>query len=207
MTLVRPLVLSLSAIFCMFCSLRALAEVPKALFIVGCVYIDTPTDTYNWEGLEFNKDENIFTLEDVHFFESPMAGETQSEFMISTDHGSLKAVQATPFGYAAGNFSETESGDITTSLTIKSSSLVCKIDPGTYNITITYSTGIIGSGETAATMTFEKIKIPTGVESVAAATDCEIDYFTLDGQRVAAPISGIYICRQGAKVWKTFIRR
>jgi hypothetical protein len=47
----------------------------------------------------------------------------------------------------------------------------------------------------------------TGVEGVAAdAIAAPVEYFNLQGQRVAAPAQGIFIRRQGNKVEKVVIR-
>lgn len=45
----------------------------------------------------------------------------------------------------------------------------------------------------------------TGVEAVVAAGDAEVEYFNLQGIRVAAPSAGVYIRRCGTKVSKVFI--
>ena len=45
-----------------------------------------------------------------------------------------------------------------------------------------------------------------GVSSVEADEDAPIEYFDLYGRKVVTPISGIYVCKQGSKIWKQIVR-
>lgn len=45
-------------------------------------------------------------------------------------------------------------------------------------------------------------EVTSGVEGVLTEDDSEIEYYTLQGIRVAAPSKGIYICKRGSKVTK-----
>ena len=45
-----------------------------------------------------------------------------------------------------------------------------------------------------------------GIDAVVADTDASVEYFTLQGVRVAIPEAGIYLCRKGDKVTKVIIR-
>lgn len=45
-----------------------------------------------------------------------------------------------------------------------------------------------------------------GISSVEADEDAPIEYFDLYGRKVVAPISGIYVCKQGGKIWKQIVR-
>ena len=45
-----------------------------------------------------------------------------------------------------------------------------------------------------------------GVSSVEADEDAPIEYFDLYGRKVVTSISGIYVCKQGSKIWKQIVR-
>lgn len=47
---------------------------------------------------------------------------------------------------------------------------------------------------------------PTGVDEIEAAGNGEVEYYNLQGIRVANPESGIYIRRQGSKVSKVYVK-
>ena len=51
-----------------------------------------------------------------------------------------------------------------------------------------------------------KIAPASGIDAVVADTDASVEYFTLQGVRVATPEAGIYLCRKGDKVTKVIIR-
>lgn len=51
-----------------------------------------------------------------------------------------------------------------------------------------------------------KIAPASGIDAVVADTDASVEYFTLQGVRVAIPEAGIYLCRKGDKVTKVIIR-
>ncbi len=46
----------------------------------------------------------------------------------------------------------------------------------------------------------------SGVETIAADTNAEVEYFNIQGMRVANPANGLYIRRQGTKVEKVYVR-
>ena len=51
-----------------------------------------------------------------------------------------------------------------------------------------------------------KIAPASGIDAVVADTEASVEYFTLQGVRVAIPEAGIYLCRKGDKVTKVIIR-
>lgn len=51
-----------------------------------------------------------------------------------------------------------------------------------------------------------KYNIPTGVEDIEAAENVPVEYFNLQGVRVANPENGLYIRRQGNKVSKVIVK-
>lgn len=53
---------------------------------------------------------------------------------------------------------------------------------------------------------FTFLNMPTGVEDIEAAGNGEVEYYNLQGIRVANPESGIYIRRQGSKVSKVYVK-
>lgn len=46
----------------------------------------------------------------------------------------------------------------------------------------------------------------SGVETIEADTNAEVEYFNIQGMRVANPANGLYIRRQGTKVEKVYVR-
>ncbi len=48
--------------------------------------------------------------------------------------------------------------------------------------------------------------LPSGVSAIEAETEAQVEYFSIQGVRVANPENGIYIRRQGAKVEKVVVR-
>lgn len=53
---------------------------------------------------------------------------------------------------------------------------------------------------------FNTNKVQTGVDEIEAAGNGEVEYYNLQGIRVANPESGIYIRRQGSKVSKVYVK-
>lgn len=64
-------------------------------------------------------------------------------------------------------------------------------------------------GEDAPKLQFYPIEFvdAAGVEGIAADLNAPAEYYTIDGLRVAQPENGIYIVRQGTKVYKVIVRK
>ncbi|MBO4942135.1 MAG: hypothetical protein J6C95_01755 [Muribaculaceae bacterium] len=85
------------------------------------------------------------------------------------------------------------------------------VEKGTYNVTCAVSYYVKGATEaTDATglqvfpIAYEAVS--TGIDNIEAADNAPVEYFNLQGVRVANPENGLYIRRQGNKVTKVIVK-
>jgi hypothetical protein len=55
-------------------------------------------------------------------------------------------------------------------------------------------------------LTFDVSDVPTGIEGVEADANAPVEYFNLQGIRIANPSRGIYVKRQGSAVTKVLVK-
>lgn len=72
---------------------------------------------------------------------------------------------------------------------------------GTYNVTVVVT--VFKGAPSLYVINYEKA---TGVADIEAADNAPVEYFNLQGVRVANPENGLYIRRQGANVQKVMVR-
>ena len=77
------------------------------------------------------------------------------------------------------------------------------VEAGTYNVT-----GVVGINGTKLQITPISFEATTtnGIDSIVAEDAAEAEYYNLQGVRVAAPESGLYIVRRGNKVTKELVK-
>ncbi len=136
---------------------------------------------------------DAFAIAEVTFTDSPLTDMTAPEERAVT--GSLVAR-----AYAATNGSAPRY----TSSTFCTPSYHIEYVPDEDNSVYIYSYAI---GAPANKWKFTDLvdDIPTGVEGIEAETDAPVEYFNLQGVRVANPESGVYIRRQGAVTTKVIL--
>ena len=95
-------------------------------------------------------------------------------------------------------------------LELENGQVLVKFDGGeylAYNGTNFVKTATIGEGYTAVNIFVNGSGVSTGVEAVEIEdADAPVEYYNLQGVRVANPQNGLYIVRQGNKVSKQIIR-
>lgn len=191
-------------------SLSAFAAAPENLYLLGAVSDNgtMPAAKYDWTGYKFEKDGDTYTLKNIEFFASFGA---QSEFIIALDNGSLNNIKNKTFELK----SSTDNEDGVYIINLKRfinpanpSTTTLYAEPGKYDVTLEYSPAMDSANDTAL-LKLEKVQdIETGVANPEVADGAPIEYFTLTGIKVSAPtLPGLYICRQGNKVWKELIRK
>lgn len=184
---------------------EAAPAAPDDLYLLGAISKTSasPEGTYDWTGLKFEKEGNVYKLNNVHFF--PSLG-TQSEFMISLANGSYGNTSGQTF--AATVVPEKING--TYSIDLKRNigdPSALKIEPGTYNLTLDYKPGSTSANDTAILKIEDAKGVETSVVSVTACSEIPVEYFSLSGAKIAKPTKGgVYICRQGDRVWKAVIK-
>ncbi|MBD5234304.1 MAG: hypothetical protein HDS65_09045 [Bacteroidales bacterium] len=193
-------------------SLSAFAAAPENLYLLGAVSDNgtMPAAKYDWTGYKFEKDGDTYTLKNIEFFASFGA---QSEFIIALDNGSLNNIKNKTFCEVNNNPLVFVDGTCTAELKrfinpTNPSTTTLLAEPGKYDVTLEYSPATDSANDTAL-LKLEKVQdIETGVANPEVADGAHIEYFTLTGIKVSAPtLPGLYICRQGNKVWKELIRK
>ncbi len=75
------------------------------------------------------------------------------------------------------------------------------VEAGTYDITV-----VVTIYDNAPSLYVTNYKASTGVAGIEADANAPVEYFNLQGVRVANPENGLYIRRQGANVQKVMVR-
>ncbi len=108
------------------------ADVPEHLYVVGCVYSSTHTDTssYNFDGVELLKTDDIFTGE-VEIYENGTP-----DFAIVGQPG---ASNWTKENYTLTDYRPDAEFQVVELNLKRSSTLTARLRPGTYNFTVDFS--------------------------------------------------------------------
>lgn len=80
---------------------------------------------------------------------------------------------------------------------------VASVEPGVYNITGVVT--IYKNAPSIYVVSYEKA-VDTGIADIVADENAPVEYFNLQGIRVANPENGLYIRRQGNKVTKVIVK-
>ena len=84
-----------------------------------------------------------------------------------------------------------------------------KVEAGEYNVTCIVSVFDKGKTELGTELQLVPIAyeaVSTGIDEIEAAENAPVEYFNLQGVRVANPENGLYIRRQGNKVTKVIVK-
>lgn len=100
----------------------------------------------------------------------------------------------------AKNFTGTVDG---TTLNFRNNYKLASVEAGTYNITVVVT---VYQNEPSLYVTnFEKVT-PTGINGIFVEENAPVEYYNLQGVRVANPENGLYIRRQGNKATKVLVK-
>jgi|GEM_PF-1827683 len=83
---------------------------------------------------------------------------------------------------------------------------VPSVAAGLYNVKLAVSYYVKNNVETLQLYPIEYTAIETGIDDIEAADNAPVEYFNLQGVRVANPENGLYIRRQGNKVTKVIVK-
>lgn len=163
-------------------------EVPEHLYLVGAIEgsVWTPEATP-----EMTKDGNVFTLKNVS-----MTGDSNFSFL--TVLGSWSDLDNTTRYGAATDGEVVTPGTPATIVKAQGNVGAFKLaEAGKYDFTVDFDT-----------MTVDVVKLQEdAIETVDADSNAAVEYFTLQGVRVAEPAAGsIVICRRGTEVSKILVK-
>lgn len=160
-----------------------------------------PKVDFDVEG-EFNPDNNTITIQPTNFkYQFPAASFLGDQFKTIAKYDGTELYNSNSPSYSDGNFqSFTAKFDSRKRLTVEAwamyntNNFACNLIPaygedpdyvdGTY---FTYAGG-------------------AGLDDIVAEDNAPVEYYTLQGVRVAEPTPGLYIRRQGTKVTKVFVK-
>ncbi len=91
-----------------------------------------------------------------------------------------------------------------TELSLRNNYTLPSVEAGTYNITVVVT--IYKNAPRLYVTNFEEAKTPTGIDEIGVDANAPVEYYNLQGVRVANPENGIFIRRQGAKATKVFVK-
>ena len=100
----------------------------------------------------------------------------------------------------AKNFTGTVDG---TTLNFRNNYKLASVDAGTYNITVVVT--VFNNAPSLYVTNFEKVT-STGIDGVIVDENAPVEYYNLQGVRVANPENGLYIRRQGNKATKVLVK-
>lgn len=183
----------------------AFTAVTEPVFTPASLYVLGTVENHSWDTMAspaFTTVEgsNVFTIKNVTFVEA--GGYCGFAFCEKLGNSWDAVNSGNRYGAPESNTPVTFDGN-TAETTLKAYPFIggapdCQsftIDPGQYDITISFAT---------ITPVMTVSKVTTGVEAVAAEA-AAVEYFNLQGIRVAEPANGIYIRRQGNDVRKVRI--
>ena len=171
-------------------------ETPEALYIIG--------DVNGWDtatGIAMTKNGDKFTAEGVRFV---VSGENTVSFFnlsdkLAADWDALNAI-ANRYGAAAEG--EELIANMSSEFVVyknnvdASGCLSWAVTPGNYDVEVDFATGYITLTQSSA-----------GVDAIEIdSNNGAVEYFNLQGVRVAEPTAGLYIVRRGDKVAKEIVR-
>ena len=165
---------------------------PETLYLIG----NANGWNINDDSLEFtNEGDGIFTLEGVSM--EPADGSESSYFTLYTELGDFDAnyYGAPQANEADGNFKVDSEFTVKeeVELPIAKNKVSWIVAKGTYDITVNFEDMM---------MILVRTSIETGITNISADENAPVEYFNLQGVRVANPENGIFIVRQGSKVTK-----
>ncbi len=178
------------------------AYVPETLYVLGNV-----NDT-NWstaDGVAMAKNGNEFSIESINVNGANAEGKGYFSFseFIGADWGAVNGGNRWGAAEADTPIEFTESNNATAPLTLyavninASSAKSFMMESGVYSMVVSFEN---------ETPVLSVTKISNGVEEVAVDANAPVEYFNLQGVRVAEPANGVYIRRQGASVSKVFVK-
>ena len=100
----------------------------------------------------------------------------------------------------AKNFTGTVEG---TTLNFRNNYKLASVEAGTYNITVVVT--VFNNAPSLYVTNFEKVT-STGIDGVIVDENAPVEYYNLQGVRVANPENGLYIRRQGNKATKVLVK-
>lgn len=200
----KQLIAILFAIFAFTATAQSLTAVPDNLYVVGLL---TAGDKIDYDGIEFNRDGNIFSLENVSVYTE--TGESSQYHYPIFGLVYNKTPNSTTYGWlgVGNNYSNPQLSTETSSqiglLNSGSKSRWIRIDitdpkipsdPVHVNLVVDFA----DLAEPTLTVSLYTEHISTGVDDIRIE-DGEVQWYTTSGIKVETPSAGLYIRRQNGE--------
>lgn len=194
----KQLIAILFAIFAFTATAQSLTEVPERLVLIGQLQ---QADAPDYDGIEFNRNENIFSLEKIRVYSSPSSIYDYSTIAVSIVYD--YTVGITPyhfFNYKDNSISLTDDTQTASELIAKSDNKIrwmrISVPPTSeyFNFVVDFT----DIEKPILTASLYKETITTGVNDIHME-DGEVQWYTTSGIKVETPSAGLYIRRQNGE--------